>query len=45
MNLRPAAAALAIAAGAIILDKNLTRVGVSVIYKDNHQHWTVTFAS
>ncbi|MEU1205848.1 CAP domain-containing protein [Nocardia sp. NPDC005825] len=30
---------------AIILDKNLTRVGVSVIYKDNHQHWTVTFAS
>ncbi|MFI7670947.1 hypothetical protein [Nocardia sp. NPDC049526] len=30
---------------AVILDKNLERACVSVIYEDNHQHWTVTFAS
>ncbi|QLY31482.1 CAP domain-containing protein [Nocardia huaxiensis] len=30
---------------AIILDGGLTQVGVSVIYKDGSQFWTVTFAS
>lgn len=30
---------------AIILDSNLKKVGVSVIYEGNLRHWTVTFSS
>ncbi|MRH87949.1 hypothetical protein GFY24_10905 [Nocardia sp. SYP-A9097] len=30
---------------AIMLDGRLTRVGVSVVDLDNHQYWTVAFAS
>ncbi|MFI6869751.1 CAP domain-containing protein [Nocardia sp. NPDC050406] len=30
---------------AIILDGNLKKVGVSVIYEGNLRHWTVTFSS
>ncbi|MEV6770258.1 CAP domain-containing protein [Nocardia sp. NPDC051030] len=30
---------------ALMLSTGYTRIGVAVIYKDGHQHWTVTFAS